>query len=694
MKLPSLPRRLPAPRVEHALLVFVLAAHLAHLPWWVAPLLLGTALLAAPALLLGRASLGARLLRTAWLLVLALGSGALAWWAAGRRADGTALLVWLCIALVLKRFETRALLRDRLFNIYSALLVGALLPAFHETATGVPLTAVLAFLALWALAEANGLSPARGARTAGTLMGVGLPAAALLFLLFPRVPGPLLDIGMAMGLPLRFEQQRQQGGMGMDDSFSARPRPGSRGRDPTVLIAEFKGNVPAPSSLYWRGPVLWRYDGQAWKQQLDGDNRGLLFRDGYRSAQRLADTLSVKGRRVDYTARLFPHGARWLYALDLPAATIPESFVSRDLQLMAVRTVREESHFALSAWMDYRSAEPLAPELVALGLQWPEGAEPRTRALGEELRRQAQSPAEAADAVLHHFAQAGYQITPATAFVTGPDAIDRILFDLRAAHPDQMAGAFVLLMRAAGVPARLVTGYRGGRVMALTSFVTVKQSHGHAWPEAFIDGRGWVRFEPVDVGSTERPAAAAAVARTAAPLPSAALASAAMPAPSDAPISAPAEDALTAAPAWFDSAAIDWLLAPLRWIVRFDPARQVALLGGLGLDSGNWLTLLMLAVAGVGACALLAWFALRLLARERVDPLAAVYRRFLARCRTIGIERAAHECPSVFATRVAELRPDLAVPVARFSAAYLAGRYGRATPSVAQLRELERSIPL
>lgn len=692
MKLPSLPRRRPALRVEHALLAFVLVAHAAHLPWWAAPLLLATALLGAPALWFGQGRLGARLLRTAWLLAAALGAGTLAWWAAGRRADGTALLVWLCIALVLKRFETRDLLRDRLFNIYSALLVGALLPAFHETATGVPLTAALAFLGLWALAEANGLPPARGARTAGALMAAGLPAAALLFLLFPRVPGPLTDIGLAMGLPLRFEQQREQGGMGADDSFSARPRPGGGGgRDPTVLIAEFKNTVPPPSSLYWRGPVLWRYDGQTWKQQLDGDNRSVLFRDGPRSAQRLAETLSVKGRRIDYTVRLLPHGARWLYALDLPASTIPESFVSRDLQLLSVRLVRDELHFAASAWQDYRSDEPLAPELSELGLQWPDGAEPRTRALGEALRRQARSPAEAADAVLLHFAQTGYLITPATAFVTGPDAVDRILFDLRAAHPDQMAGAFVLLMRAAGVPARLVTGYRGGRLMALTNFVTVKQSNGHAWPEAFIAGRGWVRFEPVDVGGTAR-AAPAAVARPA-PLPGAAVAPTAA-APVDAPLAAAADTPTVAAAQWFDGAAVAWLLAPLRWIVRFDPARQIALLGGLGLASGNWLTLLMMAVAAVSACALLAWIALRLLARERIDPLAAVYRRFLARCRTIGIERAAQECPSAFAARVAGLRPDLAEPVARFSAAYLAGRYGRAAPSVAQLRALERSIPL
>ncbi|HEY0201882.1 MAG TPA: transglutaminase-like domain-containing protein, partial [Burkholderiaceae bacterium] len=262
--------------------------------------------------------------------------------------------------------------------------------------------------------------------------------------------------------------------------------------------------------------------------------------------------------------------------------------------------------------------------------------------------------------------------------------------------PDQMAGAFVVLMRAAGVPARLVTGYRGGRSMALTNYVVVKQSHAHAWPEVFIEGRGWTRYEPADLGAAAAAGAASAPAPAAAARPDAAAAAPeAGPASEDA-----AERALPmpdSGPGWMADLGqrlMDVLAQPLRWVTHFADAQQTDLLHALGLGGQGVLALLALTALTLGLLALAGWWLARRASRPRPDALARAWGELDARLRAIGLARNPAECPSRFMARVATLRPDLGAALGAAANIYLAGRYGAQPGAAQRLRKVARALPI
>ncbi|HEY5091174.1 MAG TPA: DUF3488 and transglutaminase-like domain-containing protein, partial [Polyangia bacterium] len=77
----------------------------------------------------------------------------------------------------------------------------------------------------------------------------------------------------------------------------------------------------------------------------------------------------------------------------------------------------------------------------------------------------------------------------------GVDPVEDFLFDQRAGHCEFFASAAVLMLRAAGVPARYVTGFRGGEWNPLGGYIAVRDERAHAWAEAWVAGQGWVRVD-------------------------------------------------------------------------------------------------------------------------------------------------------------------------------------------------------
>lgn len=669
--------RLSAPTLFGMLLLAnAVLPHLLRLPGWVAlaAMAAGGWALAARRLL---PSARARAAATGVFAAVALAG---AWFAFGGKFTGEGTLAFLVWALLLKHAEAESG-RDRLFNAFGALLLAAWLPLFHDSLAGMLLAASASLLFFLVLAARAGVG--LGATLAGTgrLWLAALPFAALLFAFFPRIPGPLWDIGLALGLPIRVEVEHGPSGLGVDDTLGAESEglPATR-KDPTILVAEFEDFVPNAAELYWRGPVFWRFDGATWTPEHPGFSRGLLLKDAYKTGERLSETLSRKDKRVRYRVRAMPNGKNWLYGLDLPAENPAESFVSRDFQVYSVRAVKKETQFEAAAWLDYASAAPLADDVRALGLQLPENSDRRLIALGREAAAAAKGPHEAIRRILAKFAGSGIHVAPANPVLPGPDALDRVFFDTRAAHPTQMAGAFALAARAAGVPTRLVAGFRGGRVMALTQFLVVKQSHAHVWAESWLPGTGWTRYDPVDFGA--RPESVA---------PPQAVQSAAASQP-ERTAAAPAAEA--AVPVRRADPEAGEALAQVRsalekWVLRFDAARQSDLLAELGVARVTWWSVLAVALAAGLALAGLyagisAWRA-----RRRQDPVVAAWRRVENRLEAIGLRREPAECVSRFAGRAVRLRPDLAAGLDPLVRRYLRLRYGVGTPE--EIRDFARN---
>ncbi|MBL8425802.1 MAG: DUF3488 domain-containing protein [Candidatus Accumulibacter phosphatis] len=516
---------------------------------------------------------------------------------------------------------------------------------------------------------------------------VTLPLAAVLFLFFPRIPGPLWDIGMTFGLPLPASIEKSNQGLGI----SGRLKPGqtqtgaSDGQ--TVLVAEFRDSVPPTILLYWRGPVFYDFDGQEWRLDADytAGNCRRIMQAGWRRSADFRAGLQSASQEVHYRIRLTPHGGLWLYGLDLPARLTTESFIAADWQVLAHQPVREEISYELSSWLEWTAGGELLPVLRQRALALPQDSNPRLRAFGAAL-----TSAGDTDTVLQQalaaLANGGYRVRDRFTPPTGADALDTFWFETREGNAEFFAASFVVLMRAAGIPARLVTGYRGGKLMALTDYVLVKRSHAHAWAEIWDQGKGWRRVDPIDIVAPERFAGGSASAKPVPPTSPRAMPAAAPRSPAGSPTRL-SSGSFTSTGVPHSPADAGWTPADLagwlgRWAFRLDGERQQALLAGKG-GGLAWIWLLAIAAggsAGVFSVGLL-WGRWR---EQRRCPLPQrAWQRACRRLASKGLCRGPAECPSDFARRVAGERPAWAAAMTRLADVYGAWRYGSTPDAVA-----------
>lgn len=492
---------------------------------------------------------------------------------------------------------------------------------------------------------------------AGRLMLLGLPLAAALFLFFPRT---------GVDLAWRFGLARSTG-------FSEDLSPGEltsliNNESPAFRVA-FKGPEPPPGERYWRGIVLWNFDGRTWR------------RGGVSSIR----TSPVRApSTVDYTLTMEPHARSWVFTLDVPVRVPDGMWFYSDLSLAARGRITSRRAFELRSATTRNTGPPLPSD--ARGLRLPPDTAPRTVALGRGWAERGLTPQQAVDAALDLLRTGGFTYTTAPPTVTG-DPTDGLLFGTRSGYCGHYASATTVLLRAAGVPTRIVLGYQGGEANPLGGFFTVRQSDAHAWCEALLPDRGWVRVDPT---------AAVAPARTT-------LGAGAV----------LAEGPQAARESWLQRLFGDTVLNELPlawdavryhldpWITDLGPETQDGLLSGLGLDGGSRAGRLAARLAVLAGATALAVALMLLYIRLRATRGAAstaeraqrVYLRLCARMARAGLPRAPSQGPLDYAASVAARRPDLADQAARVAAAYAGLRYGTDGPGeLARLRRLARGL--
>lgn len=619
-------------------LLFMLTASL-----WASGLL---ALSAGMAFWLDRAGLPGpmRLLAAALagLAIAGIGLSILPW------TNGMLLTLLLGAAAWLKLAE-RSGPRDR----FVAALIGLWLVALGLLT--LPSTLALIFIALtltglvWTLYR-DGAGPAGPARRLGWASTV-LPAlvlAVLLFLFVPRITGNLGMLAFVFDLPFVIETEAEAArappdhDMGLDE-FQQTSRESLRvlTADFSVGTGPFEKTAPPVEELYWRGPVFWTYEQTGWKARPGSQSRSNRMKHKLSGAELEAEIREAT-RISMYDVTVFPHRGEWLYSLEIPGFTPPSSYITQDWQLMNLNPVRELLTYKMLSYVEYRAGKVLAEEDRQMGLQLPESEEPRTIAMGRQLRAQyGDDLVEVARAGRALFDE-GFQYDYGAPVIEGEDPIDRFLFETRQGYGMHFATAYALMMRAAGIPSRVVSGYHGGLYMFLVERVFVTQREAHAWAEIWLDEYGWVRMD-VARATTDGDPGVIGNQQDKPNTPDEGTGAEADD-PAEPPETAPEEE--------------DPALSSRDWLAGFDARMQSRLLQATGLRANaGTLLLIGLGVALTLLVLTLAWRLLRRWLRLRALPIEARLSR--AFCRALARAGAPARRPSEglrsYAARVNQL---------------------------------------
>ncbi|NBC46418.1 MAG: DUF3488 domain-containing protein [Gammaproteobacteria bacterium] len=495
-------------------------------------------------------------------------------------------------------------------------------------------------------------------RLALVLTAQAVPLALVLFVFFPRLDAPLWDL----------ELGDERGVTGLTDSLE----PGSiselivSGEDAFRVRFDSPPSLPT-DAMYWRGPVLWRTNGQRWlprpEQQTDAG-----------SATDRIPTRTLISEPIRYSVLLEPTDQHWLFALELPTQLPDGARLTEDFQLLAARPVSDLRLYRASSVVDYRMTGLSALDERA-ALQLPPNVTERMRALVDGWRKQSASPAEVVEQALDFFNRAPFRYTllPPT---LGDNPADQFLFETRAGFCEHYASSFTLLMRLAGIPARIVLGYLGAEYNPLSGDYLVRQSDAHAWAEVWLEGQGWVRVDPtaaIAADRIERELRFDTLGRT--------------------------------APARFrieETSALGRLIRGARfladafdsgwknWVIGFSSRNQLQLLDRLGLGALREYGLAVLMMVG-GSAVMLAWV-LTLARQPRPrDPVQRCWQQFGRRLARVGLPPERNEGPLHYLERIQQARPDLQQSAAAIVEQYLRLRY-RPTTKTATHRDLCRQV--
>jgi transglutaminase-like putative cysteine protease len=596
--------------------LMVLAPHLPHLPPWISALACATLLWRATITWLGKR------MPPIWLLVpvavASMGGVYVTYRTLLGRDAGVAMLVLLLAFKLLEMHAKRDLFVVTFLSFF-VLLTSFLYSQSMPAALWAAATLIVLLTAQQSFQYTGAVPPLRRRlQTSLKLAALAAPLALLLFVGFPRIQGPLWGLpGDALG-----------GRTGLSDTMAPGTLASLAQSDEIAFRVRFLAATPAQHQLYWRSIVLGDYDGRTWTRVPR--KRGL---------DRLEVAINARGTPVRYETTMEASNNRWLALLELagPELRVP-GYRLRDtdeMEQFAADPIARRVRFEASAYLAYTLQAGEQPQRMARWLELPAGFNPRTLALAQQLRTAAPeaTPQQLSQTVLARFRSQNFRYTLEPP-LAGRNAVDDFLFGSQAGFCEHYAGAYVVLMRAMGVHARVVTGYQGGERNPVDGYLTVRQSDAHAWAEIWTRQSGWQRVDPTAAVAPER------IERNLAR---------ALPQPATfglGPLIALQNDPDSwLAQLRFSYAALNnsWN----QWVLDYNPDRQRSFLEELSAAFGNWRTTLAALLVG----ALL--YALRWRRRRQpADALEGVYAAFCRQQARHGYARSPAEGPRSYAARL------------------------------------------
>lgn len=506
---------------------------------------------------------------------------------------------------------------------------------------------IVVVAALLSLQQREGAGIRLTLRRASVLVAQALPLMLVLFVFFPRLP-PLWNLNLSQG----------SGRSGISDSMSPGDISSLSESAELAFRVEFQDTPPASSQLYWRGLVFTNFDGQRWSQDKTV-RTAITMRTAAASTTAEANTEAP----VNYRVTLEPTDQTWLFALVMPASPTANVSLTHDYRLVYRNPVYERLSYDVQSWLQ----APVGVEELSVwerqqSLRLPAQGNPQARLMAQRWMNGAGSQEKYVSDVLDWFRQERFFYTLQPPLL-GNDRIDDFLFRSRRGFCEHYASSFVFLMRAAGIPARVVAGYQGGEQSPLAAYWVVRQLDAHAWSEVWLPHQGWVTVDPTAEVAPDR-------------------------------IQRGAPELANERAYWGDSGmgAVRYnnyrLLKSLRnfsdyvnyrWhrdVLGYDSARQESFMLRLLGDKSLLRRLLVMGIAFLVFGGLLLMWVLRGQRRE-LHPLDRIYRRYCVRLARHGVVREAGEGPQAFARRVAQALPALASEADEFARLYMALRYRR-----------------
>ena len=498
----NLLNNLQKPKVQPAFLILLLGLllvfipHFSHLPAWLIVVMIGLLVWrGAHELLL--CAIPGKVVLFLFTIMLLLGLIYSYHTLIGRDAGSAMLLGLLC----LKLFEIKSF-RDISIVVYLALFSIVINFLFNQSIT-IAITMLFALVFLFTALigfqhdykikytasntplDFIQLNETAHLKLASKMLLQALPFAIVLFILFPRVDGPL------WGLP----EDAFSGKTGLSDKMS--PGRISQLSDDNAVAFRVKFDSPVPPSnkLYWRGPVMWNFNGYDWDSP---EKERIVLR---------AFNFTAIGYKTDYAITLQPHNNYWLFALDVPS-TLPErSRFSANMQVVSFLPVQKLKRYSVTSYTNY-----VLPAYSSITMERylqlpksdftnPESKLYKSHQLIKTLKDN-NNAQNTINNVLNYFATQNfyYSRKPPLLF---DNPVDEFLFDSKRGYCEHYASSFTVLMRLAGIPARIVTGYQGGIINPIDNYMTVRQSDAHAWSEVYLNDKGWVRIDPTAAIPTE-----------------------------------------------------------------------------------------------------------------------------------------------------------------------------------------------
>ena len=311
-------------------------------------------------------------------------------------------------------------------------------------------------------------------RLAFKMLSQAIPFAIVLFILFPRVNGPL------WGLP----EDAFSATTGLSDKMSPGRISHLSNNTSVAFRVKFNSAIPLTNKLYWRGPVMWNFDGYDWS--APEKERVALNQFQFTGL----------GEKTQYSITLQPHNDFWMFALDIPSKLPANSQLSADMQVLSTLPIQKLKRYELFSYTNYLLPKNSKISLARY-LQLPDsqGANlVKSRLLMDKLQ-DITNPQNTVNNVLKYFATQDFYYSRQPPLLYN-NPIDEFLFDTKRGYCEHYASSFTVLMRIAGIPARVVTGYQGGEINPIDNYMTLRQSDAHAWSEVFIKNKGWLRVDP------------------------------------------------------------------------------------------------------------------------------------------------------------------------------------------------------
>ena len=541
---------------------------------------------------------------------------------------GSALLT---VMAALKLLETKrrcdqfVLLFISIFLIMSSLLREQYLWSLPYLLAGVLLT-----MTAWLrMSTSSQVSVTESFKTASRLILYAAPLTAAMWIFFPRIATPFWAVPI----------DTSSASSGLSEDMSPGDISSLSLSNAVAFRVRFEGAVPPPQQRYWRGLVLHRFNGRTWS--------------GYEpSPDPLArGNVELLGDPLRYQVTMEPTQQHWVFALDIPREwDLDSTFMGRQQQLARMQPIDQRIAYNLVSHPSFRLNTELSEFARSFYTRLPENSNRRTLELSRQMRVNAPDDEAFITNVLEKFNNEEYFYTlepPAL----GSNPVDRFLFDTRRGFCEHYASAFAVMMRAVGIPSRVVLGYQGGEMNPMGAYMIVRQADAHAWTEAWLPGRGWYRIDPTAAVAPERIESG----RSAAMFDGIA---------ANWGFRAPSEFMYQLALTW-DMLNANWN----EWILGYGPENQHKFMEWLGMEEPNWRQMMLTLIAIVTI--LVAIISILLLLRYRPPPkdaAAILYQKFTDKA---GIPPSRGETPLAYALRLAQQQSAIAGEAESITTQYL-----------------------